>query len=289
MTTKKIEKTEEVKKTDSGLAAKVRKLEATVKTVIRTLEVQFGIDIDRDGKIGGVKIALLVCLCIATFAFGAEVVRQNQSGTAMITFGQDSDGIPNGDMTLAGSLTTGATKGTVNTLTGLSGVEYVYGNIHQVTLTCAAMQLITMDNATIGVHGGTNVYTFPEGLIANLGAVIDGALTSPGAAWSLTNWVGDVALGTVVATTNATPMTTTEQDILQNTDIAAAVDLVGTADAISIATILTESGARWLDGTAAAKSMWLNFLMDENAANEDSATNLFTGTIEFSYILLGDN
>jgi len=285
-------------KAKDGLAAKVRHQESKLNKVICRLEELIGFDLDGDSVIGNSesgfsRLGVLIGICIlsASVLFGAEVIRQDQSGTAMITYGQDSDGVPNGDMTIAGEFASVGTesKGTVNTLTGLSGVEYVNGNLHSVTLTCATMSLITMDNSAIGVHGGTNVYTYPEGLICNLGAVIDGALTSPGAAWALTNWVGDVALGTVVATTNATPMTTTEQDILQNTDVAAAVQSVGTLDAISIATILTESGARWFDGTTTAKKVWLNVLMDENAANEDYATNTFTGTIEFSYIVIGDN
>jgi hypothetical protein len=197
---------------------------------------------------------------------------------------------PAGNATFLGTLSSAAsTKGTVGTQSGLTGVEYVLGNYHQVILTLTAMELETMDAAGTVAGGGTNVYTFPEGLICTLGAVIDGTMTGAGAAYMLTNWVGDVALGTTEFDDTASPMVTTQQDILKNTAVAAADQLVGILDAVSAPALYTESGASWIDGTAAAEDVWLNVLIDENAANEDNATNTITGTIEFSYIVLGDN
>lgn len=43
---------EKKKKTDDGLAAKVRKLEETLKTVTTFLEDMFRLDLDGDGHIG---------------------------------------------------------------------------------------------------------------------------------------------------------------------------------------------------------------------------------------------
>jgi len=56
--TEKIEK--EVKKSDDGLSAKVRKLEETLNRVVKTIESMFGIDLNRDGKIG--LFAILIAL-----------------------------------------------------------------------------------------------------------------------------------------------------------------------------------------------------------------------------------
>ena len=197
-----------------------------------------------------------------------------------------------GTLTLpAGGIVGSGTKGAlvpagIGTMTA---VEYVYGNLHNVTITCTAMGFVMLDEAGVTGHGGTNIYTYPEGLICNLGAVIDGSITGAGDAYQSATWDGDIALGTTLVDNTATPMATTQQDILQNTDTTTAIAQVGNCDAQSIATILTESGARWLDGTAAAKGMYFNTLTDESADNEDGGTNTFTGTIEFSYLVVGDN
>jgi len=63
--TEKIEKVE--KKSDDGLSAKVRKLEETLNRVVKTIESMFGVDINRDGKIG--LIAVLIALS-GVLAFG---------------------------------------------------------------------------------------------------------------------------------------------------------------------------------------------------------------------------
>ena len=67
-----------------------------------------------------------------------------------------------------------------------------------------------------------------------------------------------------------------------------AVAEVANCDSQSIATALTESGARWLDGTSTAKDMFLNFVIDDNAAH-GAGTATFTGTISFLWSVLGDN
>jgi len=69
--------------------------------------------------------------------------------------------------------------------------------------------------------------------------------------------------------------------------VAAAVAEVAVCPAVSVATALTESGARHFDGTATAKDMFLNFVIDDNAAH-GAGTAFFTGTISFSWVNLGD-
>ena len=162
--------------------------------------------------------------------------------------------------------------------------ETVDGPVRKVKLTCTATPLVLTDESGTVVYGGVKVYDFPEGLLCFLGGVIDGSIT---AVEVLATFDGDVALGTATATTGAS-LTGTEADLLQSTALTQAVAKVANCDAITIATALTESGARWLDGTTTAKDMFLNFNIDENGANATDVGS-FTGTIEFAYIILGDN
>lgn len=163
--------------------------------------------------------------------------------------------------------------------------EYGNGIVNKTVLTCTATPISVSDDAGVAQYGGVKVYDFPEGMLCIHGAVIDGSLT--GYASLIDTFDGDVALGTATATTGAT-LTGTEADILQSTALTQAVAEVANCDAQSIATALTESGARWLDGTATAKDMYLNFVIDDNAAH-GAGTATFTGTISFLWSILGDN
>lgn len=160
------------------------------------------------------------------------------------------------------------------------------GNFHHTTLTCTALPITIADDAGVAQYGGAQVYTFPEGLICTLGAVVDGALTAGVTGTITATYDGDVALGTATATTGST-LTGTEADILQSTALTTAVAKVATSDAVSIATALTESGARWHDGTSTAKKMFLNFVIDDDATHT-AGTAAFTGQIHFMWINIGD-
>jgi hypothetical protein len=154
-------------------------------------------------------------------------------------------------------------------------------------LTCTATPITIADDANVAQYGGVKVYDFPLGAICILGAVVDGALTL-GVTGTITDtWEGDVALGTATATTGAT-LTGTEADILPSVAIAAATSKVGTIGAVPVATVLTESGARWLDGTTTAIDMYLNFVIDDSASHT-AGTGTFTGTVTFHWIYLGDH
>jgi len=173
--------------------------------------------------------------------------------------------------------------GTANGAT-VSAAEYGVGPLRKTVLTCNKLPIALTDEAAVAQAGGVKVYDFPEGLLLTLGAVIDGALT--GYASLIDTFAGGVALGTATATTGAT-LVGTEADIMPEVDIAAAVAEVAVCPAVSVATALTESGARHLDGTTTAKDMFLNFVVDDNAAH-GSGTAFFTGTISFAWMILGD-
>ena len=167
-----------------------------------------------------------------------------------------------------------------------SVVATEYGNdwFHATKLTITAKSISISDDAGVAQYGGTKIYTFPQGLILCYGAVVDGALT--GYASLIDTFNGDIALGTATATTGAT-LTGTEADIMPSVALTQAVDEVAVCDAVSVATALTESGARWMDGTSTAKDMYLNFVIDDNAAH-GAGTATFTGTVTFLWAFLGD-
>lgn len=156
--------------------------------------------------------------------------------------------------------------------------------LHKTVITCTATPISVADDAGVAQYGGVKLYDFPAGLIMTLGAVIDGAFT--GYTSLIDNFDGDVALGTATATTGAT-LTGTEADIMPSVALTQAVSEVAVCDAVSVATALTESGARWLDGTSTAKDLFLNFVVDDNAAH-GAGTATFTGTVTIHWINLGD-
>ena len=158
-------------------------------------------------------------------------------------------------------------------------------NIKHTRLVCAATPITLTDDGGNGQYGGVKVYTFPEGLINCMGAVVKGTLTTLTGTF-ITTFASVVALGTVTATTGNT-LTSTEADIMPSNANTAAVANVAAVAAKSLATALTESGARWLNGTGTAIPMFLNFLITDDASHT-SGTAEFTGTIDFFWTNLGD-
>jgi hypothetical protein len=184
-----------------------------------------------------------------------------------------------------------------NTLTSTVGVgakngstvqvqEKGAGLVHQTVLTCTATPITISDDAGVAQYGGVKVYDLPLGAIMTQGAVVSGILTAGVTGTIIDNWDGDVALGTATATTGAT-LTGTEADILQSVAVSAgASDKLGVVQAVSVATALTESGARWHDGTGTAKDVFLNFVIDDDATHT-AGTATFTGTITLTWVNLG--
>jgi hypothetical protein len=156
--------------------------------------------------------------------------------------------------------------------------------IHKTVLTFTNTPIALTDDAGNGQYGGVKAYTFPEGLILLLGAIVKGTLT--GYASLIDTFDGAVALGTVTATTGNT-LTGTEADLLPSTALTQAVDEVAAVDAVSAGTAQTESGARHIDGTAAAKEAFLNFLVTDDVAH-GSGEATFTGTVTLVWTKLGD-
>lgn len=169
----------------------------------------------------------------------------------------------------------------------VTAVEQGDGVVHRTVLTCAATPMTFGDEGGQGQFGGVKVYDFPEGLILSLGAVVDGSVTT--SAPCIDNWDGDVGLGVAVVSDHQDAANKIGQ-ILQSSAISAGASdkIAPTALAVSAATLLDESGARWRDGTGTAIDLYLNVLIDDDAAHNNTITGTFTGTITFAWINLGD-
>ena len=153
-------------------------------------------------------------------------------------------------------------------------------------LTLTATPITISDDAGVAQYGGVKVYDFPEGLLAVQGAVVNGVLIAGVTGTIINTFTGFVSLGTVTAGTGAT-LTGTEADIMPAVALTTAVAKAAVTKAVSVATPLTESGARWLDGTATAKDAFLNFVIADDATHTAGSAT-FTGTVEFIWAKVGD-
>lgn len=230
------------------------------------------------------------CVCVLTDVSDLVEEFKNLKGDVVLRLKDDGVEIP-GTLSVTGALTSAAapvTSSGVGAKNGSAVAAAEYGNdiLHKTVLTCTALSLGSVgDEAGQGQYCGVKVYDFPEGLIMTLGAVIDGAVTL--ATPAINTWDGDIGLGVAAPTDHQDAADKTGQ-ILQKTSTTTAVAKVATVDAVSAATKLTESGARWRDGTATAIDLYLNLLIDDNAAHDNTITAAFTGTITFTWINLGD-
>lgn len=153
--------------------------------------------------------------------------------------------------------------------------------LHTTVLTCTARAVSVADDPGVAQYGGTGkLYDFPEGLIVIHGAVIAGALTLGATGTIINTWSGVVALGTAAAGTGAT-LTGTEADVMASNAVAAATAKVATIDAVSTALAM-------LDGTAAAKGVYLNLAVADDATHT-AGTGTFTGTVTLVWSKVGDN
>lgn len=150
---------------------------------------------------------------------------------------------------------------------------------HKTVLTCTAVPISLADDAGVAQYGGVQVYTFPAGLIATTGAAIVGDLTLGTTGTIINAFTGVNALGSVVATTGAT-LVSTEATWLQSTANATAATKVAAISSVSVATQLTETGSRVYDGRATAAPVFLNFAIADDVTHT-AGTGTFTGTITF--------
>lgn len=178
-----------------------------------------------------------------------------------------------------------ATGGDKAAVTGLTISHDSAGHYRKTTLTFTDVAIALVDEAGVVAYKGTKIFDFPAGHILWLGAVADLALTKSSAGVNA-DWDGDIALGTVTASNNAT-LASTEQNLIPTTPTPQAVSGATTGKMQSTA---TESGTIH-NGSATAIDMYLNVLVDDTDHNvAATACNIIVnGTLQFYWINLGDN
>lgn len=159
--------------------------------------------------------------------------------------------------------------------------------LHKTTLTLASTPIDNLsDEAGQGQYGGVKIYDFPDGLILFLGAVVQGTITLNAPA--IDNWDGDVGLGLEAPADHQDVANKTGLVMNKNDVSAGGADKIGVVAAKTSCTALTESGARWIDGTAAPADLYLNFLLDDNGAHDNTIDADCDLTVTFWWINLGD-
>lgn len=157
--------------------------------------------------------------------------------------------------------------------------------VNRTILTITDLTVAAIDEAGVTAYLSQKIYDFPEGAVLILGATVNLAITKSSAGVNA-DWDGDIGLGSVAANNDATPLATTEQNIVPNTATPQAVaGVVASAHAQSTA---TENAV--IDGTATAVDVYLNLLIDD--ADQDVTTTpcnmIFNGTITLTWVNLGD-
>lgn len=165
--------------------------------------------------------------------------------------------------------------------TGVVATESGGGAVNKTVLTFTNTPVVLADAAGVVAYGGLKVYDFPAGNIHVLGAVSDVDLTKSSAGVNA-DFDGDMGVGTVTASNNAT-LSSTEQNVIPTTATPQAVSGVTTANGAS-------TGAATLDGTGTAVDLYFNLLVDD--ADHDVTTTpcnlILNGTLTVHWINLGD-
>lgn len=162
--------------------------------------------------------------------------------------------------------------------------EFGDNSFHKTVLTCTDLPLSIADDAGVAQYGGVQVYTFPLGLINTFAARVQGNLTLGVTGTIINTYTGVNALGSVTASTGAT-LIGTEATYLQSTANATAAAKVAAISSISVATALTETASRVVDGRTTAAQMFLNFAIADDVSHT-AGTGTFTGTITFTWAKL---
>lgn len=222
-------------------------------------------------------------------------------------------------------LRTSSGVGSVPVASGLSSAEYGDGFVHTTRFTLNALSVTMTDNTTNGSQGSQKLYDFPEGAIRILGVVVNLTIARVGtnlaANAAIVGSVGTVA----AANTNGT-LTGTEADIvpsaaatlssgagtlqsIPSSTLTALTDNSGGTAADTIAAIggtysqtevrnaiaslaakinaLIPGANVFLDGTAGAKSAFLNFAVPDAGTSGNDALTV-NGTVTLVWIGHGD-
>jgi len=173
--------------------------------------------------------------------------------------------------------------GSEQSTAGLSYTHYGNGIINKTVITFDDHAIALADEAGVVDYGGSKVFEFPAGAILMLGATSDVDLTKSSAGVNA-DWDGDMGVGTVTASNNAT-LATTEQNIIPTTATPQASGGATTANAQS-----TSTENEVIDGTSTNVPVYFNLLVDD--ADHDVTTTacnlILNGTLTLIWANLGD-
>jgi hypothetical protein len=178
---------------------------------------------------------------------------------------------------------TGSKIGTPASVTGLSVAHRQIGPLIETTLTLTNVEQTVVDGVE---YQGTLLYTLPKGKISWIG--VNGTLqqkTTSTLATSL-NASSTGAVGVGTATASSTTLSTTMQDLLPTTAFvsSATVNVAGTAVIPTPLDNVTADAIDVLDGTSAAKKIYLNSAYATTTDVDGNATQTWTGTIEITWM-----
>ena len=164
--------------------------------------------------------------------------------------------------------------------------SYIHAPFFHLTFTLNKARIPVTDGAGSGSYGSLKLWDFVEGAIAIFGsrqnytAFVEGSALTTGAGDAVhVLGVGSAA----AATARDGTLTTTEQDIG-----AVTAQITNSGGTGVLNTKLTGALATPLDGTAAAKSLYLNW--SGTAASIDANSTIdVTGTITVTGVLLSDD
>jgi len=156
----------------------------------------------------------------------------------------------------------------------VTATEYGLGPFHQTVLVGSGVQIPVTDlTGSTNSCGGVKIYDFPEGAFVLLSFQVD-AFTFATNAVIDNDHGGDYAFGTTIGT--GPDLTSTEIDF---TDAKVSIDPVtNVTDAASALDSLAEA---YFNGTATAKDLYVNVLLDGGDIDAD-----VTNAVDFSATLL---
>lgn len=149
--------------------------------------------------------------------------------------------------------------------------------VRQLIFTLNALPVTLVKNGTSSGGGGTQIYTFPAGLIQPVGGSSNLTIAAAGDKSFL------ASVGSAAADTGGT-LTSTEISFLPST---AATTSEGAGTCKMKGTSTTPTPGAHLDGTSSAIGVFLNAALNADATDVEALT--FSGTITLTVINHGDN
>lgn len=153
--------------------------------------------------------------------------------------------------------------------------------LRKTRVTVPATDIATVDDATHGAFGGLKLFDFPEGLIKVEGAIASIALAAGvGGITDTAAVVGGVGTSTAAQSSGDGTLAAAEANIIGSTALTLAAG-------VKAATKLVGSADLFADGTAAAKSAYLNFQVP-TAGSSASDTLTVSGWVDVYWMYMGD-